>query len=130
MIQEPKDRRAFLALSAGLLSATACTAPKPASESGAHMRAYGLRSPREKTARVIRELTASPGTGSSRTPLQDLWGTITPSELHYERHHAGVPDIDPAAHELLIHGLVEQPLTLSMAALRRFPPMPGSCTTC
>lgn len=127
MKQEPKDRRAFLALSAGLLGTTACKAPKPASESGAHMRAYGLRSPREKTARVIRELTASPGTGSSRTPLQDLWGTITPSELHYERHHAGVPDIDSAAHELLIHGLVEQPLTFSMTALRRFPSVSRTC---
>ena len=125
MNTDSKDRRAFLALSAGLL--TACNAPKPALDSGAHMRAYGLRSPREKTARVIRELTASPGTGSSRTPLQDLWGTITPSELHYERHHAGVPDIDPGAHELLIHGLVEQPLTFSMAALRRFPSVSRTC---
>jgi sulfane dehydrogenase subunit SoxC len=91
------------------------------------MRPYGLRSPREKTARVLRELTASPGTGSSRTPLQDLWGTITPSELHYERHHAGVPDIDPATHELLIHGLVEQPLTFSLSALKRFPSVSRTC---
>ena len=91
------------------------------------MRPYGLRSPREKTARVLRELTASPGTGSSRTPLQDLWGTITPSELHYERHHAGVPDIDPSAHELLIHGLVEQPLTFSLQNLRRFPSVSRTC---
>jgi sulfane dehydrogenase subunit SoxC len=120
-----KDRRGFLALTAGLLGS--CKVPKPASESGAHMRPYGLRSPREKTARVLRELTASPGTGSSRTPLQDLFGTITPSELHYERHHSGVPDIDPAAHELLIHGLVEQPLTFSMAALRRYPSVSRTC---
>ncbi len=127
MKQEHKGRRGFLALGAGLLSATACNAPKPTSESGAHMRPYGLRSPREKTARVLRELTASPGTGSSRTPLQDLWGTITPSELHYERHHAGVPDIDPSAHELLIHGLVEQPLTFSIQSLRRFPSVSRTC---
>ena len=122
-----KDRRGFLAAAAGLMGATACQTPKPASESGAHMRPYGLRSPREKTARVLRELTASPGTGSSRTPLQDLYGTITPSELHYERHHSGVPDIDKAQHDLLIHGLVEQPLTFTMAALRRFPSVSRTC---
>src|SRR5687768_10561653 len=35
-----------------------------------------------------------PSDTSSRTPLQDLFGTITPSDLHYERHHGGVPAID------------------------------------
>lgn len=127
MSVKDEDRRRFLALGAGLLSTTACTTTKPASESGAHMRPHGLRSPHEKVARVIRELTASPGTGSSRTPLQHLYGTITPSDLHYERHHAGVPAIDPLQHELLIHGLVEQPLTFSMAALRRFPSVSRTC---
>ncbi len=126
-MKKTPDRRGFLALGAGLLGSSACNSTKPPSESGAHMRPYGLRSPREKTARVLRELTASPGTGSSRTPLQDLWGTITPSELHYERHHAGVPDIDPATHELLIHGLVEQPLTFSLSALKRFPSVSRTC---
>ena len=29
--------------------------------------------------------------GVSYTPLQDLTGTITPSDLHFERHHGGVP---------------------------------------
>lgn len=85
------------------------------------MRAYGERSPYETTERVIRELTASPGTGSSRTPHQDLFGTITPSALHFERHHSGVPGIDPATHELLIHGLVDRPLVLTMDDVRRFP---------
>ena len=33
----------------------------------------------------------------SLTPLQDLDGIITPNGLHYERHHAGVPAIDPAS---------------------------------
>ena len=42
--------------------------------------------------------------------MQDTYGIITPSSLHFERHHAGVPDIDPAKHQLLIHGLVDQPL--------------------
>lgn len=58
---------------------------------------------------------------SSRTPLQDLDGTLTPNGLFYERHHGGIPDIDPAQHRLLIHGLVERPLVLTMEDIRRFP---------
>jgi hypothetical protein len=30
--------------------------------------------------------------------------------LHYERHHAGVPEINPDAHRLLIHRLVDRAL--------------------
>jgi sulfane dehydrogenase subunit SoxC len=60
-------------------------------------------------------------TGSSFTPLQDLTGTITPADLHFERHHAGVPLIDPARHTLLVHGLVDRPLTFSVADIKRFP---------
>ena len=59
--------------------------------------------------------------GSSLTPLHSLSGTITPSDLHFERHHAGVPAIDPAAHRLVIHGLVDRPLSLSVEDIRRFP---------
>ena len=66
-------------------------------------------------------VTVSPGTGASRTPLEMLEGIITPSGLHYERHHNGVPDIDPAQHELLIHGMVKRPLAFSVDALMRYP---------
>ncbi|MFN0098152.1 MAG: sulfite dehydrogenase, partial [Gemmatimonadaceae bacterium] len=59
--------------------------------------------------------------GSSYTPLQDLTGPITPSDLHFERHHAGIPIIDPAKHRLMIHGLVDRPLTLTVDELKRFP---------
>jgi len=57
----------------------------------------------------------------SYTPLQHLDGIITPSALHFERNHAGVPIIDPAEHRLVIHGLVDRPLELTMDDLRRFP---------
>ena len=60
-------------------------------------------------------------TGSSLTPLQDLAGTITPSDLHFERHHAGVPSIDPAKHTLLVHGLVDRPMIFSLDEIKRFP---------
>lgn len=58
---------------------------------------------------------------ASRTPLQELDGIITPNGLFYERHHGGIPAIDPAQHRLMIHGLVERPLLLTMDELRRFP---------
>lgn len=60
-------------------------------------------------------------TGSSLTPLQDLSGTITPADLHFERHHAGVPLIDPSRHSLLVHGLVERPMMFSLDDIKRFP---------
>ena len=50
---------------------------------------------------------------SSRTPLHDTYGIITPSSLHFERHHSGVPEIDPATHTLTIHGLVDRPLVFT-----------------
>ena len=46
---------------------------------------------------------------------------ITPSGLHFERHHSGVPDIDPDKHRLLIHGMVKRPLIFSVDALSRYP---------
>ncbi|MFC6792197.1 sulfite dehydrogenase [Methylobacterium komagatae] len=58
---------------------------------------------------------------STRTPLQELDGILTPNGLFYERHHGGIPDIDPARHRLMIHGLVERPLVLTMEDIRRFP---------
>jgi len=63
----------------------------------------------------------SPGTGSVRTPLHLLNGTITPNGLHHVRLHSGVPDIDPDRHRLLIHGLVERPLVYTLDALGKYP---------
>jgi sulfane dehydrogenase subunit SoxC len=83
---------------------------------------YGVPSPREK--RVIRWISANadvPGNGISWTPLHDLEGTITPNGLHFERHHDGVPQVDPARHRLLIHGLVKRPLLYTVESLLRYP---------
>jgi len=57
----------------------------------------------------------------SMTPLADQHGIITPNGLIYERHHNGTPDIDPAKHRLVIHGMVKQPLEFSMDDLLRYP---------
>jgi sulfane dehydrogenase subunit SoxC len=56
-----------------------------------------------------------------KAPLQSLHGTITPSGMHGERLHAGIPDIDPAKHKLIVHGMVERPMVYSRDDLVRFP---------
>jgi sulfane dehydrogenase subunit SoxC len=127
-------RRRFLTQSAsvaGSLAAGGVAANAAAQEvppwmkvPGAPMRAYGT--PSKFEAGVQRPFASgyasvSPATGSSRTPHQSLEGTITPNGLHFERHHNGVPDIDPAKHELLIHGLVNRPLVFNLATLSRYP---------
>ena len=66
-------------------------------------------------------LTRTPHSSVSFTPLQSLFGIITPSGLHFERHHAGVPEIDPHQHRLMIHGLCRNPRVFTMDDLMRFP---------
>jgi sulfane dehydrogenase subunit SoxC len=63
----------------------------------------------------------------SMTPLQDLHGTITPADLHFERHHGGIPAIDPEHYTLLVHGMVERPMKFSLAELKRFPATTRIC---
>ena len=57
----------------------------------------------------------------SMTPIQHQQGIITPNGLIFERHHAGIPDIDPDTHELVIHGMVRQPMRYTMDNLMRYP---------
>ncbi|MGI9249750.1 MAG: sulfite dehydrogenase [Pseudohongiellaceae bacterium] len=84
---------------------------------------YGERSPftadMQRIANTPNPLY--PGGGASRSPLQHLRGTITPNALHFERHHAGIPAIDPAQHQLVINGLVRQPLLFRYEDLLRYP---------
>ena len=123
-------RRALFAVGAGMAaSAPAAQAamvgagsPPTMLAPGRPFSAYGSPSPsRKELTRILGRTPGGPGTGSSRTPLHLLEGTITPSGLHFERHHNGVPQIDPDRHELLIHGLVRRPLTFSLASLLQYP---------
>ena len=57
----------------------------------------------------------------STSPLQELDGIITPNGLFYERHHAGVPQINPAEHRLMIHGLTETALIFTVDEIRQLP---------
>ena len=90
---------------------------------GAGMSEYGSPARHESkvTRTFIRSQPGTTGSGASRTPLESLEGMITPSGLHFERHHNGVPDIDPAQHQLLVHGMVKRPLIFTVDALLRYP---------
>lgn len=89
---------------------------------GAPLSNYGQPAAAERNvARWISANRAVAGNGVSWTPLHDLEGTITPSGLHFERHHNGVPQIPIEQHRLRVHGLVRQPLEFSVEALSRYP---------
>ena len=89
----------------------------PTRAAGPPTSALGARSPFETPARTPVGVV----TGSSLTPLHQLTGTITPADLVFERHHAGVALIDPARYELLIHGLVDRPTVFTLDDLKRLP---------
>ena len=116
---------AGLALSAGALGADqglSFQIPTWSRQPGPGATPYGARSP---FADNLQRLAAQPnptypGVGASRSPLQHLQGTITPNSLHFERHHAGVPNIDPSQHILVINGLVRQPLAFRYEDLLKY----------
>ena len=123
------SRRRFLSRSAAgaagaaVFHKTLADVPQtdPTKQQGTPPTALGERSPFEKPERkVISNIL-------STTPLQDLYGTITPSDLHFERHHGGIPLIDPDNYKLIIHGMVERPLKFSLDDLKRFPAITRSC---
>jgi sulfane dehydrogenase subunit SoxC len=96
--------------------------PKSMTVPGAGMSGYGARSRHEdQVERTIGSVPGTVGTGASRTPIEHLEGIITPNALHFERHHNGVPDIDPTEHRLMIHGLVDRPLIFDLDSLSRYP---------
>ncbi|RYG01855.1 MAG: sulfite dehydrogenase [Chitinophagaceae bacterium] len=73
------------------------------------------------TRSAFEKLIKKPTETSARSPLHQLHGTITPSDLHFERSHGGVPAIDPDNYSLLIHGMVDRPLKFSLNDLKKFP---------
>ena len=112
----PGAPAAGAATAAPVLTAPSRTSP------GQPFTPYGLPVRHERA--VVRRIAANrdvAGNGVGLTPLEDLEGTVTPSGLHFERHHNGVPAIDPALHQVVLHGLVRQPLVFGMAQLLRYP---------
>jgi sulfane dehydrogenase subunit SoxC len=100
------------------LSAQQVPAADPTKVMGTFVSELGTRAPQEQPRRILRAVAPS---SSSRSPLSAMYGIITPSDLHFERHHAGIPAIDPESYELLIHGMVERPMTFRLADLKRYP---------
>lgn len=113
-------RRSMLAAVTSLLGVNAVAADA-GRELGGPRSGYGDRAAPEQRSTRFFNPSATPGTGASRTPLQDTVGIITPSSLHFERHHSGVPMIDPTRHEVLLHGAVAEPISFSMEDLRQLP---------
>ena len=127
LVERGVNRRAFVSGAASLIGLTAVQLIVPSLSTGepevpddptrvpgASASPYGRRSALEHPVRLVKP-------NRSRTPLQALHGIITPSALHFERHHNGVPLIDQARHRLLVHGLVDRPMIFTMRDLERFP---------
>ena len=84
---------------------------------------YGLPSQYERglQRRESPGLTRVGGSSVAFTPLQGLFGIITPSGLHFERHHQGWHDIDPSKHRLMINGMVKTNAVFTMDDIMRLP---------
>ena len=137
--QTSYDRRKFLRSGAALAGAAVASASgiKAAQAQGLEIpasnremgriiepEAYGMPSKFEKHVKRRRTdvlVNRQNWSDWSMTPLQHQFGIVTPNGLFFERHHAGVPDIDPDKHLLAIHGMVKQPLKFSMSDLMRYP---------
>jgi sulfane dehydrogenase subunit SoxC len=129
------SRRRMLAGAAGLAgvavtegAAADSLADVPPRGPGAPLSAMSERSSYVHIARIPEAGPGKRNVGpndaiNSKAPLDKLVGSITPTDLHYERSHAGVPDIDPAQHRLLVHGMVKKQLVLTMDDILAMPSM-------
>ena len=96
-------------------------------------RPYGLPSEFEKNLqrRESPGLTRVGAASVSFAPLQGLFGIITPSGLHFERHHHGWWDIDPTKHRLMVNGsddsLLKRPMVFDMDEIMRLPSVSRMC---
>jgi sulfane dehydrogenase subunit SoxC len=120
------SRRLLLKGAAGTLGASALARaglaqeggpPDPTKVPGRPLTEVGQRSAFEQPTRIL----SGPYPQLSATPLQDLTGIVTPTDLHFGVTHNGVPAIDPQFYKLIIHGMVERPMVFDLEALKRFP---------
>jgi sulfane dehydrogenase subunit SoxC len=128
------DRRYFLravAAGSGAAAWSGTAAAQPVRDGqpewmmapGADSMEYGTPSPyvQEQVKRLVPP--PRPGYGirnGAFTPHHLLQGTITPSGLHFEVNHHGVPQVDPDRHALVIHGMVARPLKLTLNTLLNY----------
>jgi len=131
MAPKRAGRRRFLTESAALIGLAAGTKSLSAQNPeapGKDMMPYGERSRFERTARirlgnkVNMSMHGDPNGYDALSPIGEQIGIITPSAVHFISSHGNPPpDIDPARHRLMIHGLVERPLIYTMEELKRLP---------
>jgi sulfane dehydrogenase subunit SoxC len=103
------------------LGAAQSAADDPSRIVGAPLTLYGGRARFEKAAKVKVPPDMPDEWGASLTPLDETLGIITPSALHFEVSRGGIPEIDPGGHRLLIHGMVDRPVVLTLEEIRRLP---------
>jgi sulfane dehydrogenase subunit SoxC len=114
----PKSAQAQATASAGIELEPWMTTPGR----GVGSSPYGVPSRFESdVVRRATEHAPTPLSSWSFTPLDRLTGIITPNGLVFERHHAGIPEIDPDQHRLAIHGLVQRPIVMTMDDILRLP---------
>ncbi|MEN9472989.1 MAG: hypothetical protein RLZZ495_1078, partial [Pseudomonadota bacterium] len=84
---------------------------------------YGKPSKYESTVqrRQSPGLTQTTQASVSFAPLQSLFGIVTPSGLHFERHHQGWWDIDPSKHRLMVNGMVKNSKVFTLDEIMRLP---------
>jgi len=134
-------RKAFAAAAAGAGSAAALAQGNPVVSDGgdpnilnlpAHsiglgqsVATEGYGKPSKFESNVQRRqspgLTQTAQASVSFAPLQSLFGIVTPSGLHFERHHQGWWDIDPSKHRLMLNGLVKAPKVFTVDEIMRLP---------
>jgi hypothetical protein len=70
-------------------------------------------------------LTQTAQSSVSFAPLQSLFGIVTPSGLHFERHHQGWWDVDPSKHRLMLNAsdpsFMKTPKVFTMDEIMRMP---------
>ena len=125
MNSKQSGRRRFLKGSAAVLGVAAVEGIRPAGAQQASQSAVIPHSGVRPVSEISQyENLARTGNQSrAMTPLQDLQGMITPSHLHfYMNHEQGyLPNINPEEHTLTIFGMVDRPMVLTMADIKRLP---------
>ncbi|MEA3354767.1 MAG: molybdopterin-dependent oxidoreductase, partial [Campylobacterota bacterium] len=85
---------------------------------------YGIPSAYEHNN--TRRYTALLASGNERasiavTPIHESEGIITPNGLFFSRCHGGTAHVDPKEFRLMINGLVDKPIVLTLDQLKRYP---------
>src|SRR5215470_17904271 len=124
-------RRGFLKGTAALVGGLTTGVARPASaqDTGTRLINSSELRPVGEVSRFEKKIARRGSATVGLTPLQDLHGIITPSDVHfYENHENGIiPDIDPKEHRLLIHGMVDRPVELTMDEIKSLPSVSRVC---